>query len=304
MDPNLAFSTAPELLVIECVVVLVAVYVFMTQLLFYNRENGYQNGQRQSRDFLEVALISISAFFIFLTVVFQIMRIDSILKYFTYPIITAAIFIYINYFLYVVSLMLFYIVSWLRQRAILLDPALLDLSNRPLSIAIRYFIIYMVVVGLVLLPAAITFNLLSFCVKLCYTYTLLVSLTIAPLSVQLPLLSMILYPLFKHHVRNVSTNQKYVLTLIERMAVLAAISLMSDVTSAIMHVYSETLFAPLQVNLIVNLTCITMTPFNWRNRLCVNSGFGTIISSPEDISDLNANVEESTDHRRYDVFES
>lgn len=280
MDIDHALRTSTVRLIIESFIGVIATYVFTIQWKFYYGKFGYNNGQRHSQELREAILLLISSFCAFLTVILQILGDDIIINHlFSLPHFAAVIIVNVNYLLYFVSLMLTYSVLWLRQRNVLLDPALLHLSNSVSSFISRYFIILIVFLGVVLLPTTIAFYVFGICIEQCYVNTLLLSLTIAPLTVQLPLLSLILFPLFKYHMTNVSTNQKY-LTLIKRMSTLAAICLMSDVMTGILHVYFDALFTPLQINLIVNVICVIMTPLNWKERLfpCFTSDYATAIS--------------------------
>lgn len=288
LDLTLALSDSPARIAVESLVAAVAVYVFAIQWIYYRRKFAC-NGQRRSREITETILLSISCLCVLITVVLRILRIETIFATFSSQYTALVYIVNSHHFLYVLALQLTYGVLWHRQRTVYSNPAFFHLSNNVSQFVSKYFIIYIVFIGLTLLPIASILYFTGICVEKCYENVLLVVLTVGPFTVQLPLLSLMLFPLHKYRRTSLAVSLHCV-TLMKRMAALTLICLISDVTSAIIQVYLEVLFVPLQVNLMVNIVCVTLIPVNWKERSlpCIAAYSRSRMLAERSGSDLNA----------------
>lgn len=168
-------------------------------------------------------------------------------------------------FVSTVLLTLTYTVTWLRQRHIYNNPALHHLSNTTSRFVSKYFIILIPVLHIISWLVAFMLPLSDYCAWNCQ-HLLLIPLTFTPLTIHAVLLGLLLIPLVKHHLTNEVTDHKYV-DLIRRMVVLTLVTVVSDSVSAILFTYVPNGSLYVGVNMIVNVTCVTLILVDWTERI-------------------------------------
>lgn len=254
-------------LVLDGIAAGVAVYLFAGQITYCCRHFGCNFENLHSKKKCEEALL-----FAALIVAFMAICVRTALTLVTLNISIPSPFLdnilrTVIVFLYSVSLIITYSILWLRQRIIYLTPALFHLSNPKTRFLSKYFILYIVSTGVATFAAVTAMNFIETCFNDCFVVVLFVLVLIVwPLSCQIPLLFLMVFPLYKHQTSSQVTHHKYV-RLMTRIAVLTAICLISDVTTIVTSVFVDVYFTPQQMNLIVNLVCVTLTPINWKEKI-------------------------------------
>lgn len=243
----------PGLYTIDSLVLGIAIYITITHWIYYFKKYGCHVGQKSTRDLIETILLSVTSTVMLPAAVGHIIQRPLQRNIFNT--------------LYGVSLLMAYIILWLRQRPLYTNRTLGHLSNKVSRFISKYCIIYIIVADTILLVIITVIRSSTTCIDECYEHVLLAILIVGPLSVQIPLLCLVVVPLCKHHRANQVTNQNFV-NLIKRLVVLTTVCVLSDVTTAIVRVYANVLvFTPYQLNLLVNLLCVTFAPFNWKTKV-------------------------------------
>lgn len=252
----------------------IAAYLFAAQLIYCCRSLRPQFGKLNPKIKTEETLLVVAPIVAFTAVGLRIaltllaLNIPSALRIVDHLLRTFIVIFYSS------SLIVTYSVLWLRQRVVYLKPTLHHLSNPTTRFFSKYFIIYIVLSGIITFSAVSALNLIETCFDDCFVVVLfVVALVVWPLSCQIPLLILMLFPLYKHQTSNQVTHNRYVKLMI-RIATLTAVCLVSDITTVVTSVYVDVYFTPQQFNLIVNLVCVTLTPINWKEKIlpcCVSS---------------------------------
>lgn len=242
------------------VIAAVATYILAVEWIHYCRNVGCCNSRNNIKVLTEAVLISVASSLTFVAAVGSEIYVFLLLnKPSTGKRIPWA---QIRGLFYAISLIVCYCVLWSRQRVFYSNSNLRYLTNRASRIISKYFIIYIVVSGLALLCGLI----MGDCKLECYKTTFWTGLTIWPLSIQLILLYLMVSPLYQHHSRNQMSNDNLV-TLMRRAAIFTVTCSISDLVTLVLHLTVCILWTlPLELNMIVNVTCVTMIPCNWKQR--------------------------------------
>lgn len=264
-DSELCFAasqTATD--ITRYVIAVVAMYVFIAEWMHYCRNFGCYNVRNHFKILTETSLISVASTFTCIAAVGSVIHVKKIISS---PLQLESIpWGEIRGFLYSLSMIVCYSVLWFRQRIIYSNPNLLHLSNRMSRLISKYFIYYIVLSGLALVSGIVAIRLLGACTSKCYTTFLWASLTIWPFSIQLTLVSLMVIPLYIHRSTNETCNHKLV-TLMKRTAIFTAMCFISDMACLVLHLTICVRWKlPLELNMITNITCVTMIPCNWKER--------------------------------------
>lgn len=245
--------------IIDCVIAGIAVYVFIVQWIYYWKF-GWHTGRRIKEEFREAILLSISSILTCSVVVSRIVRSNAILQAASVSSSEAG---YIDTF-HCASLIITYNVLWLRQRAVHTDPTSRYLSNAASRFISKYYSIYTAVIAVIVMSITVMIYFIRDCrTNECFWNVCLFSLTVLPLICHLPLLYLMLTPLYKYYRSRLSSNRKC-LSLVKRVAILTILCLVSEVvTILVLKHFERRYFYVIPLNMVVNLLSVIMIQNNW-----------------------------------------
>lgn len=247
----------------------IATYLFVIQWIYYHKKFGWRVTKKSRKILLETVLITVA---VICALSFMLsMYFFGLLDSYYYPTIIKGLphglgIDIVQILSFGVTLTLCYSVLWLRQRVIYANPALPHLSNKVSRIISKYFIVYVVISGLAGCLAVITTASLGICSINCHETFLWVIFTTWPFTIQITLLLLMVRPLYKHHTTNMISNPKY-FTLMKRIAIVTTICLISDLVTLSVHLVFCKFRIPPEVNLIVNVFCVTLIPRDWKEKM-------------------------------------
>lgn len=250
--------------VVNGLVIGISLYIFTVQWIYYCRKSTNPGNRGTADHRMEVILVSVASglpSIIVLSRYFLTMVFDDLLYISRFQ---AAVISNIIVLLYFISLSTCYCMLWLRQRSIYRNRLLSNSLSRLTKFISKYFVIYIITISLTLPSLLAVINLLEIFTSEIFFNIFVVSLLILPISCQLPLLCLMLVPLYKHHTGNL-VSQPDLVTLMRRIVFFTTICVISDLMTVVVLLrYRDALMMSFDVNMIVNLLSVILTPIRWR----------------------------------------
>lgn len=242
------------------VIAVAALYLFAVEWIHYCRNYGCYNARNHLKLLTETILISVSITLAFTAAVGSEIYVTLLMD--DPSTVRGIPWSQLRGFFYAISLIVCYTVLWFRQRTFYTNTNLVHLTNGVSRVISKYFIVYIILSGLAMVCGLVVGD----CKLQCYRTVFWAALTTWPLSIQLILLWLMVFPLYKHHTTNLMSNKKLV-TLMKRAAIFTALCSISDLVTLVLHLTVCILWTlPLELNMIVNVTCVTLIPCNWKER--------------------------------------
>lgn len=254
-------------LLVEILVASVATYELVAQIVYHFRKFQCRIGRRNfSKELIEAILLSIASILI-LSIAFCRTYSKG-----TVSMRNGYLILYVKCVLYVVCLIILYSVLWLRQRPIYSAPEISHLSSNLNAFISKFLINLICVVGIVVLCVFLAVQKRQ--TRKYFINLLRISIMVGSILIHVPILCLMISPLYHHHSGNLQTDPQYVM-LMKRVAFAALICLISDFASAVSAAYAvaELAFLLLYVNLAVNLTCVKLSSVQWKEHVlpCIGS---------------------------------
>lgn len=272
--------------VIDALVIIIAAYLCVVPWISHFRESGNRGGSKSRKRLLEVVLLSTALLSTFAATICCVLMTEMFMGNLRVR-LAKVLGAFCDVFYYL-SLTTSYCVLWQRQRIIYTTPALSQLSNRISRGISKYFIVYIIISQVVLQAAIVSYIYTTSCRLdlVCEMTAIAIKEAVYSVSNQIPLLCLMIFPLYRHHTTNLMTNEKYV-TLMKRITIAALVCLISDITDVLVFKdYSpSTLWFPQPLNMLVNLLSVTLAPIRWRAVVfpCVRSTNVTDLTKAEEL---------------------